>query len=274
MTGGRVRGRLLAGAVIALVVAAGCTNDEPETPAPGSTSSTRPSVTTPARDYSKVQLAGVEGVTTTSIGLRPGKARLSGQVIGPRGTVKGAIVEITRMVGSAGATERIVTGEFGAWKAPKLLGGRYRVRAWRAPDFALVEPEIFFLEEGEQRVLRIDLTDYTGLVAVASVAPDPPPLRRQVRLVVKVAQRRVDGNGVVVSQPIVRSPVEIVPSDSWSFDSPTSTTTNDAGVARWLAQCSRAGLHPLTLVVGGTETVRFSPSSCGVPPPTTAPPEG
>src|SRR3954468_15484125 len=87
---------------------------------------------TTAPDLTGVGLAAVAGrTTTTSIPLGPGGATLNGTVTGPDGPVPSATVHIERLVGDASGSADVATQPDGTWTAPGLLGGRYRVRAWR-----------------------------------------------------------------------------------------------------------------------------------------------
>src|SRR5688500_10725176 len=137
-----VRGFLVA---VALTTAAtGCTRGAvDELPAPPTTG---PTTSTTARpDLSGVVLPDVPGTTSTSIPVGPGEATLQGIVTAPEGAVPGATVLIERLVGDGAGSATVVAGPDGRWVAPQILGGRYRVRAWRAPDLALTSPASFFL---------------------------------------------------------------------------------------------------------------------------------
>ncbi len=256
--------------IVTLLVAVGlatsaCTNGD-DTSAPGpSTSSSTPGATLPPRDYSKVQLATVEGTTSTTVALRPGTAILSGQVFGPDGPVQ-ATVEVTRFVGTATATEQILTGPLGRWRAEKLLGGRYRVRAWSVPDLALVDPVILYLEAGQAQTVSLDLDTFGGLVGLPSITPDPPPVGRSSRLRIQLTLRRVDQSGRVIGRPVARTPVDLVTTPGWELSGEPSTTTNKFGLAEWLVTCTARGVHPVTVIVGGTDSVRVVPPRSGPRP--------
>ena len=140
----------------------------PATPAPATTT------TTPlSPDLTGVDLGKVSGrTTTTTVGIGPGGATLSGTVLGPQGPVPGATVEADRFVGSSEASKQVSTAADGSWTIPAILGGRYRVRAWQSPSLAMTTPQIFFL--GGTQVMAIDLQvqAFTGQAISVCRQPD------------------------------------------------------------------------------------------------------
>src|SRR5205807_2321830 len=131
-------------------------------------------------DYSDVQLHAVSGRTTsTTVPFGPGQATLNGNVSGPDGVEPNAVVHIERLVGSAVGTMDIPTNPDGTWSVPNVLGGRYRVRAWRAPDLALTEPAVFFLGATDSKQVALPLTKYDGRSAMAAIAPRPAVIGQQ-----------------------------------------------------------------------------------------------
>jgi len=206
--------------------------------------------TTSAADFSGVQLAGVPGRTTTTIVLGPGAASVKGAVMAPDGLlVPGATVHIERLVGDAVASAEVVSGPDGRWAAPGVLGGRYRVRAWRVPDLALTKPVVFFLGATEDKTLDLPLALYTGVAVSASVAPDPPFVDEPTNIVVRVAQQSVDATGVVRGAPITNLLVELVGSGDWRVESENPAYTDGAGDVRWQVRCRSSGEQPLAALV-------------------------
>jgi hypothetical protein len=202
--------------------------------------------------------------------MGPGKATISGSVRGPDGPVAGAVVHAERLVGEGAASMDLVTGDDGRFELPTVLGGRYRVRAWKAaPDnLSLVEPEVFFLEGSERKDLPLALTRYQGASVSAAIAPDPPLLGSPSNLVVQVVNREVDTNGIVRSTPIPSIAVELFGTGDWQLQSANPTTADASGRARWQLQCRRVGNQPLSVVVASTTTFNLNLPACTVPPPT------
>ncbi|HUR50068.1 MAG TPA: carboxypeptidase-like regulatory domain-containing protein [Acidimicrobiales bacterium] len=247
------RARLVALLVAAVLVTAACTRGAvDELPAPPTTGPTTSSTARP--DLSGVALAGVPGTTSTTVLLTPGEATLQGVVTGPDGPVPGATVLIERLVeeGVGGAT--IPTGPDGRWSAPAILGGRYRVRAWRAPDLALTTPHSFFLESKETRDLEVQVQPFSGVVVTSAMAPSPPVIDETVRLVVRSYTRSVDDQGIVRNQPLPSVQLELAGSSQWRVETVNPTFADDTGRGDWLVRCSSLGTHALSVRVGGGGT--------------------
>lgn len=253
--------------VVALMVAAGCSDDPTEElPAPPTTVPLAP--TTTAADLSGVALAGVAGRTTTTLSIGPGSATMRGTVVVPEGAVPGATVRLERLVGDAVAAAEVPTNPDGTWEAKDILGGRYRVRAWRAPDLAMTKPEVFFLEAREARTLNLRLSRFEGVAVTSDIAPNPPEVNAPASLVVLVTAREVDTTGVVRANPVAGVRVELAGS-GWRLDSANATVTDSGGQARWQVRCRAEGVQNLSVVVN-----QQSPHALEMPPcsPSTAPP--
>lgn len=227
--------------------------------------------TTAVPDFSGVVLAGVPGKTTTvPPAIGPGSASLQGLVTGPDGPVPGAIVHLERIVDAGIAVADVTSGPDGVWKAENILGGRYRLRAYRPLDLALVKPAVFFLSGTEKRTFDINLQRFTGLVAIASMAPNPPRVGEPANLVVRVAQQSVDNAGIVRAVGVTGADAELVGSGQWRVESPNPTLTDGAGDASWQVRCRSGGEQPLAVTVNGLETLALRLPPCAeevfVPP--------
>jgi hypothetical protein len=255
-------------AALGLLATAACQAKavEPLPPAP----KVPPTTTSTIVDYSGVPLAGVPGRTSTTVGVGPGKAVLEGAVVGPDGAVPNAVVHAERLVGDAAATIDVLTAEDGRFSIPNVLGGRYRLRAWKAaPDnLALVEPQVFFLEGSEKRAVNLTLNRYQGAAVTAAIAPDPPLISAPSNLVVQVVDRAVDAGGIVRSVPIPNVRAELFGTGDWRVQTQVATQTDTAGRARWTLECRRVGQQPLAVVIGETATFNLNLPACTVPPPT------
>jgi hypothetical protein len=219
--------------------------------------------TTAAQDLSNVVLAGVPGrTTTTAPSIGPGPANLKGTVSGPDGPVAGAVVHLERLVEGGMATYDTPTAADGTWVAANVIGGRFRVRAYLPPELALVKPAVFFLGGTESKILDITLTRYTGLVATASVAPNPPLVDEPANLVVRVAQQSVDAGGIVRSVGVAGAAVQLVGSGLWRVESPNPSVTNDSGQAEWQVRCRSAGTQQLAVLVNDTDTLALNVPPC------------
>lgn len=256
----------LVGLSFLALVLGGCTRGAvKELPAPPPT---RPTTSTTARpDLSGVALAGVPGATTsTSVLLGPGKASFDGLVIGPSGPVAGATVLLERLSGDGVASATLTTGSDGRWTADSVLGGRWRVRAWRAPDLALTTPESLFMEEAEERELRLTLEEFTGVVVTSSVAPSPPIVDEPVRIVVRAFTRSVQEDGIVRNEPLPFVELSLAGSSQWRVESSNPTTADGTGKGEWLARCNSPGNHTLAVRVAGGQALTLKLPACALTP--------
>lgn len=251
--------RLRAALAVALVLGAACSgSDDAGKPRP------TPSLPPPtvAVDFSGVRLERVPGNTTTTIAMGPGRALLNGVVMGPEGPVPGAVVRAERLVGDGQASVDVATLPDGTWSIPNVFGGRYRVRAWRAPDLALTKPEVFFLAGDEKKRLDLGVTRYDGPAVTASIAPNPPFVGEPANLVVRLSIQSVDPQGIVRAVPAGPTSVNLVGSGAWSVESENPTFTDGVGDARWRVRCRSSGNQPLAVVVGDLQTLPLA----GLPP--------
>lgn len=230
--------------------------------------------TTTALDYGQLGLKPVTNRTTSTIPLGPGGASLTGTVVGPDGPVAGATVHVERLVGTATAATDLPSGADGTWALPAILGGRYRVRAWRAPDLALTKPEVFYLQASEPKTVALRVDSYAGTAVTASIAPSPPVSGDPANLLVLVAQKTVDAGGVVRAAPVVGVSVELVGS-GFQVETTNPATTDNNGIAPWRVRCSSTGQGSLSAMVGGGGTFPLNVPRCaeqGYVAPTTSSP--
>lgn len=255
------RNARLAATLLALgLVAAGCSSGVdplPEVPA-----FKKAATTTTGPDYSDVGLKGVAGKTTTTVvSFGPGRATISGVVVGDDGQIAGASVAIDRFVGSQVATMMLTTAEDGSWSLPAVLGGRYRVRAWRQPDLAQTSPSAIFLGENETKSVELKVKTIGGMGASSSFAPNPPRIDTDTNLVVLVTQKTVDEHGVARSVPLQATRVDLVGSGAWRVLSANPAFTDDRGRADWTLHCQSSGRQPLAVTVG-SQTIPLEVPAC------------
>lgn len=247
------------GAVVALVAVA-CSSDPgalPEVP-----DFTPAATTTTGIDYSEVPLKGVPGKSpTTSVVFGPGQASMSGTVISDEGAIPAATIQIERIVSGAVGVMTIQSAEDGTWSLPQVLGGRYRARAWRAPDLAQTNWTALFLEASETKTVQLRVRDVGGLSVSSSIAPDPPRLGEQANLVVQVTLKVVDEQGVVRATPQENLRVDLVNSAGWRVESANPAATNADGRVAWTLRCRGTGRQPLAVTIG-TQTVPLEVANC------------
>ena len=267
----------------AILIGAACTKGEIEAlpPAPSVPATT----TTIAIDFSGIALNAVPGRTTTTIAMQPGEATISGTVVGPGGPASQAVVRAERIVGDGAGSIDILSGADGTFAFTTMIGGRYRVRAWKqAPDnLALVTPEVFFLDAKESKVLTLPIRPYQGTSVSSDIAPNPPVLGEPANLLVQVSDQSVDAQGIVRGAPVAEARVELFGAGDWRLRSANPVVTDGNGRAVFTLECQRAGEQPLSVVVGDSQTYPLEIPPCAVavdpddpgttePPATTSPP--
>jgi hypothetical protein len=182
--------------------------------------------------------------------LGPGRASLSGTATGPDGLLPAATVRIERFVGNAMASTELTTADDGTWALPNVLGGRYRVRAWRAPDLAQTKPDVFFIQSSEAKSVNLRVDRQTGIAVTSSIAPDPPYYGYPINLFVLVAQKSVDSRGVVQKAPVTGTPVDLSGYGA-QLETGNPSITDGNGVAQWRYRCTTTGAPALSVSVSG-----------------------
>lgn len=274
---------------------AACTAPEGRTlPPPSSTSSTVAESTTTEPDYSQVALAPFPGETTTTAPIRSGNATLRGEVVGPDGGVADAVVRFERLVGDAVQRREVRTGADGRFVLPEVAGGRYRARAFQAPTLTMTDAEVFFLADGDERDLRLDVEEVSGLRARAGTTPSAPVVGDAVNLAIRIAERSVDGDGVIREVPLAGVSVVVrtsgwaevdEPDDDDGTSEPGAGDANDEddrddenetdadGIVVRSYRCDRAGSVSASVTVAeGTddeETLPLEVPACAPRPTTT-----
>lgn len=274
------------------VAAAGCVSSSvADLPPPPTTLA--PLTTTTAPVTHPVTLDPVPGTTVAAkVALGPGSATLSGTVTGPAapaappasgsappaagppsgglGPIGGATVEIERFVGNAEVAAEVSAGANGSWVLPHVLGGRYRVRAWRAPNLAQVQPDILFVNDGQDQRVDLHVNLYSGYAVASSL--QMPVVGQPALLGVEITNQAVDAMGVVRAVPLAGSRVNLVASAGWRVTTPNPATTNGSGQAGWGLVCLVTGVQALSVMPDGATTLPLAIPACvGSPPPTTTP---
>jgi hypothetical protein len=271
-----MRRRVLASLFVVMAVAVACAGtlacagreDEALPPAPPIV----PTTTTTVIDYSTVPLAAVETKTTTTVNGGPGRARLLGTVVGPDGPVPEAVVRVERLQGDSVVFRGDVASDAeGRWQTGRLVGGRWRVRAWKVPDLADVTPEILFLEATQTKSLVLGLDRFAGPAVTPAIAPDPAYYGVPANLVVAVTNRVVDGEGVVRGVPIPGLPVQLF-APNWNIASPNPAMTDADGRVSWLLGCAQPGPEGMFVTLHTGERLPLEMAPCSVPPTTTTAP--
>ena len=149
-----------------------------------------------------------------------------------------------------------------------ILGGRYRIRAWKAPDLALTTPQILFVEGKQSRTLPLQLARYTGTNVSSVTSPDPPVLGGVVSVTAVVSSASVDRDGFVRAAPLPNASVSLSVGPGWVLNvGPTST--NGQGRATFQLLCLALGQSPIELTVNSSQTFALPVRACVAPVTTT-----
>ena len=233
---------------------------------------TLPTVTTTTvPDLSGVQLAGVPGRTTTTVGIGPGAATLKGTVQGPDGPVGGATIHVERLVADAVSTQDFASNADGTFTIPQIRGGRYRVRAYvpNPYNLAQVAPVLLFLGGTETQQLTLEMGAFVGVAVSSSIAPRPPVIEEPASLVVLVTTQSVDDKGVVRGEAVGSVKVELFGSTAWRVQTANPSVTDSQGQAAFRLTCSAEGAQQLSVTVNDTDSRPLDIPACVEAPPTT-----
>ena len=265
-----MRHRLLLPALLLVALAACSLAKAPEALPPTTTTTSLPTTTTTLPDLSQIALSTVPSKPTRAankVVMGPGGATIGGIVMGPEGPVADAVVHVERLVDNSAAATDVRTLADGTWSLPGILGGRLRVRAWRPPDLAMIQAEVFFLAATEIRTTELRLERFAGPFPAATVAPTPPRVGQPATLVVQVTNRSVDAKGVVRAVPIPGVRMELTDTGFWQVQGANPTVTDATGRGQWQVVCAVAGPQPLSVVLDGTGHFPLQLPACANPPP-------
>jgi len=253
-------------AVLLALVAAACSGGSGDRAAPTTVPVTEAPTVAPTTSTTATTVKGVPRTTTTVlVGLTPGEATVSGTVNGPAGPVDGATVKIERLVGKEVAGTEVRSAG-GAFSLSAVLGGAYRVRAWRAPDLAQNGSEVFFLSAKEVKRLELTLVQYGANGVVATVDPDPPKVEQPATLTLKLGVGQVDAQGRVTTTPKGGITVTLAVGPGLVLESPAQLVSDANGSVAWRFRCTAPGTFPVTLTLGGaTEGTAVPVPPCVAP---------
>jgi hypothetical protein len=262
----------LAAVALCLVAGAACSSDDGKSlPAPDPSSTT---TTTLPVDFSEVALAPVTPGNPPPVTRPPGpgKAAIAGRVVDTSGApVPQAMVRATYFFDPAKPEViEALSGEDGSYRFEKLYGGRWRIRAWKAPELATLEQPAFFLAATEQKVLDLKVKAVPDLEVTSKMAPDPPLVGWPAELAVLVVNQTVDTEGKVQRSPLGGTEVTLTVGSDWSITGAAVRPTDPDGTTRWIMSCGAEGVHPASLTVSGREFPVTLPSCLSPASTTTA----
>ncbi|MCA1842728.1 MAG: hypothetical protein LC792_05960, partial [Actinobacteria bacterium] len=141
----------------------------------------------------------------------------------------------------------------GTYRFDQVLGGRWRLRAWKAPELATLEDNVFFLGYTEQHQLDLRVKAAADYVVTSSMAPNPPFIGAPVELAVLVMSQSVDSEGVVHRSPVGGAAVTLNIFGKWSPAGDPTQGTDYNGRAAWTLTCNEVGQQQISATVGGRD---------------------
>ena len=212
--------------------------------------------------------------TTTSstlLAMGPGDASIVGTVRGPSGGIDGAIVRVERVVGKDVVSADATTSGGGSYAVATILGGSYRVRAFKPPDFASSPVETFFLAANERKVLDLTMPAAGGERITATVNPNPPRVGETAVLTIQIGTGQVDAEGRLAITPRPGVPLSLTPGPGLALDGTPQATTGANGSSAWRIRCLVEGANTFQLTVR-TGITQVTIPACAAAPPPPAPP--
>jgi hypothetical protein len=255
-TPGRLAAAAVAGVALLLPLLAGCSKDEGKAlpdPAPQESTTTTEPIDLTNVSLEPIAAAGKPTSTTRPIG--GGRAAIFGKVIDVDGNnVPGAFVRAT-YYGDPNKPEviEVISAEDGTYRFEQVLGGRWRIRAWKTPELATLDDHVFFLGYTEQRKVDLKVKAATDIVVTSSMAPNPPFTGSPVQLAVLVLTQSVDEEGIVRRAPVAGAAVTLDIRGKWSLVGDPTQATEYNGRAAWELTCTEVGQQPIIAFVGGRE---------------------
>ena len=272
----RVRRFFLVLLGVMALVAGACSDDSPSA-APDTTAAQTTTIpttlvgpSTTARPTTTSTTVRPTTTLTTLLAMGPGDASIVGTVSGPAGGVDGAIVRVERLVGKNVVTQDVTTTGGGVYALTTILGGSYRVRALKPPEFASSPVEAFFLAANERKTVDLKMQAAGGERITATVSPNPPRLEQTATLTIQVGTGAVDAQGRPAITPRPGVPLSLTPAAGLALEGTPQAITDGNGSATWRIRCLAEGANTFSLTVGnGVTQVRIPPCAPGAPAPAT-----
>lgn len=253
----------------------GCSSPPEEVAPPASTPHQRPIVAPePLPDTREVSLTRVGGTRGGfPVVVEGGDLVMTGSVQAPDGPVAGAIVLLERFVGQSSGSLEIRTDAGGRWIADEVYGGRYRIRAWRAPDLAMAASELRFIAADAEVDLSLGVDRYDGADVTGDVDDAQPEVGGSVTVTALATRQQVDGRGIITTSPAFGRDAGITAFGPWRLDGSQVAVIDAAGRVGWTFTCESAGSVSARVEALGTETTVSA--TCVIPvvvePPVEAP---
>ena len=264
----------VAAAAISVLTVVGCSREVPPvvlSTVPSTLALREATSTTLGPDYSSTPLepAASSIPPTPTIAFNVGVVTIFGTVQGPDGPVADANVRVERLVGDLVAAKDVRTDDEGRYRLENIEGGRVRIRAWRTPDLAALEPLVTFASGKFEATITVKRFDETSIQW--SLSPAVPIAEQNANLVVQVSRQTVGDDGILRQVPVRGVGVGVTPRGLLQNEVVSEILTSERGRVQVPLRCFGVGGSELQVSLATGESATISPPSCQ-PPPTTSPP--
>jgi hypothetical protein len=196
------------------------------------------------------------GAPTVPVKIFGGDAVLYGQVsTAEAGGSGGAVVRLERFVGFDSAVEEVPVAANGTWEADRLIGGRYRVRAYRSPDLAMISSEVFFLPAEDEVRLDLAVARFGGIDLQAAFLASGVPVGGSATVTALAQEIRVDGDGIVRGEPLAGATITADAGSGWSIEGAARAVGAD-GLASGTVTCTDPSAGDITHHLGRGAVLR------------------
>jgi hypothetical protein len=178
------------------------------------------------------------------------------------GPVGGATVLVERLVGDSVGAKTVATAADGSWHLTGILGGRYRVRAWRPPDLTVITPQILLVGRTDNASVALNLMTYNGVSLSATVAPNPPQVGVPTTVVVQATQQVVGSDGVVRAGPFAGATLAISGAGAVVFVGTNPSPTDATGRLTLIMGCVTPGPVGLAGTFDGVTSIPIPVPDC------------
>ena len=130
------------------------------------------------------------------------------------------MVRIERFVGVRSDSVQVAVAADGSYEANRLIGGRYRVRAFRQPDLAMISSSVFFLPAEEDVRLDLAVGRFGGTDVQAELLSGTLVVGESATVVALAQDVAVDGDGIVRGIPMAGATITADGGSDWSVEGP------------------------------------------------------
>ncbi len=226
-----------------------------------------------AKNPISLAFADNENQEVEEVELKGGEATIGGTVLAGTEPISGAVVRIERHTNDGSISQDIRATSNGRWSISKVLGGRYRIRAWVPGRYMMDSSAVLYVEDESSTSLELQLREVESSVELDVFSGGPIYQGLTGSAVISVTQRTVDSEGYITTQPVAGKLVEVTAQSPLSLLSSPQVLTNARGESTVKVRCNRIGAARILVKMDDQlENVTLSPCVAIPPPPTTAPP--